>query len=1083
MAALLLCTSLQSKAYSIKDSLSVSIQGKDMTIAQVFKVLHQQTGYIVFYSNSILDDQERLDMNFINANVKEIMDFLTKGKQISYVIRNNFILLQKAQDPVSATLQPSLLAKAELPDTAITGAVHDEQGQPLPGVSVLLKGTTVGTVTDASGNYSIQAPDTHGTLVFSYVGFETKEVPMNSQTNLDVVLGSSVSAISQVVVTALGIKRESKALTYATQTVQGEDIGKTKDVEMVNSLQGRVAGLTITRSPDGPGSNSTVLLRGNRSITGNNAPLYITDGVPSSIGLEDGDNIESITVLKGASAAALYGSAGQNGAIIITTKKGVSGKISVAYNGGISFDQAEIFEDLQFGYGQGDAGLYVENSEHSWGPKTDGQMVTLWNGNSVPLSGQPNRFKNFFRTGMTLNNSISLTGGTERMQTYFSYGNIEAQGIMRNNDLTRHMFNLRISNTVSSKLSFDAKATYIHEDINNQPNDYAITSIFRAPTSIPLDEMKKYEYTDVEGNLKQSYWKPGSSIIGNPYFYMYRDLSTDRNNQLFGLFSAKYSFTSWLDVMARASLTKSFGKGDHKIYSDSYFSLVGSDYDLSTNDELQSYIDVLATFKHDLSDDFNISGNVGGSVQGSQNASISATANGLNKDNFFFMENAKAPITTNTISKSPQVQALFAEATLGYKSFLFLDVTARNDWSSALPEDKWSIFYPSAGITAIVSDMLKLPTWITYGKVRASIANSGYGGNAYLVQEYYSVETGGLIVTPTIQSIGNYKPELTTSLELGLDWRFFDNRLGFDFTFYRTQTKNQLLLIGAPAASTYDQKYINAGLIQNSGVELVMNYSPIRAGKFSWNGSINYAKNNNKVIRLTDEMTSVIIQDDDILTTKVETGKSFGTLYVKGWQRDEDGNKLVDDMGRPLLTSGKTVYAGNFNPNYTMGMYNTFTYSTLALSFLIEYRNGGTIIGGTQALLDADGHSKRSLEGRENGITLDAVTLDGAKNNQVISSQEYFSSIGDRKPAGEEYAYSATNVRLREVSLDYILPKKIFERVNFIQSAKIAVVGKNLFFFKRSAPFDPDIVQGRGGEEVTALPFTRTLGVNLRITF
>ncbi|MEO8582649.1 MAG: hypothetical protein ABI415_02570, partial [Flavitalea sp.] len=304
-----------------------------------------------------------------------------------------------------------------------------------------------------------------------------------------------------------------------------------------------------------------------------------------------------------------------------------------------------------------------------------------------------------------------------------------------------------------------------------------------------------------------------------------------------------------------------------------------------------------------------------------------------------------------------------------------------------------------------------------------------------------------------------------------------------DITYYNTRTKNQLLLIGRPPASGFNQGYINAGLIRNSGLELMVNYTAVRAGDFSWTGFLNYAKNNNKVIAITQNMTSVIIQDDDVVTTKVETGKAFGSLYSKGWQRDAAGNKLVDDQGRPLLTSGKTVYLGNFNPKYSAGLSNTFTYKAISLSFLIDYKNGGTIIGGTQALLDADGHSARSLEGRENGIVLDAYQVSGSKNTQSISSQAYFSSIGDRKPAAEEYAYSATNMRLREITLDYNFPKRFLGSSSFINGARLSLVGRNLFFFKRDAPFDPDIAMGRGGEELTSLPFTRSYGINLKLSF
>jgi TonB-linked SusC/RagA family outer membrane protein len=1058
----------------------IAMELKHESLIQAFEKIEAQSHFRFMYRYKEVKDIRDLNFPYSEQSVEAFLKILLANTALTYRQLNDQILIMPIKNAAvdSTKKQISYIQPLSL----VRGRVSNSKGDALVGVSIAVKGRTSGTSTDGNGNFSIDIA-ANSILVFSSIGYISQEVSVGSQTTMNIVLIEDSKSMNEVVVTALGIRREAKALTYATQTVKGDEITRTKDPSVINALQGKVPGLTITRSPNGPGSGSNVLLRGNRSITGNNAPLYVTDGVPGDIGLEDADNIESITVLKGASAAALYGSAGQNGAIIITTKRAAAGKLTVIYNGGLSFDKAQIFQDFQYQYGQGDAGIFVNNSEHSFGPKNDGQKVTLWNGAEVPLAGQPDRLPDFFRTGLTVNNSISISGGTDKSQTYFSYGDIEAGGIMRNNNLSRHIFNMRISNNITSRLSIDAKATYVNETVDNPPNDYAVTSAFRTPTSIPENQMKYFEYIDPDGNLTQNYWKPGSSILGNPYFYMYRDLSTTQNNQLSGLFSAKYNFTNWLDLSVRGNLTQTLGRGDNRIYSDSYFSLVGSDYSMSTGNRFSSYVDALLTFKHSLSKNFNLSGYFGGSVQGSKSDSTNSLSYGLVKDNFFFMGNAKAPIMTNTVGKSPQTQSLYGEATLEYKNYLFLDVTGRNDWSSALPKGSYSIFYPSVGLTAIISDMVQLPSWITYGKVRGSLANSGYGGNAYLGQPYYSVSAGGFVSPPLIASIGDYKPELTSSMEFGLDWRFLNNRLGLDLTYYRTQTKNQLLLINIPSASGFYQRYINAGLIQNSGLEFMLNFTPLKIGKFTWTGSLNYAKNDNKVIRLLDGTPSVVIQDDDIVTTEVEVGKSFGTLYAKGWQRDASNRKLVDDQGRPLLTSGKTIYVGNYNPNYMAGLSNTFTYGNISLSVLIDYRNGGTIIGGTQALIDADGHSARSLSGRENGIVLDAYTADGAKNDKSISSQTYFGSIGDRKPAAEEYAYSATNMRLRELSIGYVLPQSLYRGANSIKGIRLSLVGRNLFFFHKSTPFDPDIAQGRGGEESTALPFSRTLGFNLKVSF
>lgn len=1061
-------------------SQKISLSAKNSSLVNVFKEIRKQSGFDFFYTTSVINTAKPVSINVKNVEIEEVLEICFKGQPFTYSVDNQTIVLSPKKNEDIEVLE-------EEARIIIRGKVLDSKGQSLVGVSVRVKGSpTTGTSTDIDGNFTINVAENDAVLVFTYIGYVSKEISVDGRTSISVTLAEDQQLLGEVVVTALGISREAKSLTYSAQKVGGEELTKATGTTVINGLQGKISGLTITRSGNGAvGGGSTVLLRGSRSITGNNAPLYVTDGVPGGIGMEDGDNIESITVLKGAAAAALYGSAGQNGVILITTKKGKAGTTSLKFNGGLLFDKADVLSDFQYEYGQGDAGVYSANSERSFGPKMTGQNVTLWNGSTVPLTGQQGRFSDFFRVGTTLNNSLSISGGGEKMQTYFSYGNIKAQGILENNDLTRHNLTLRVTNSISKKLSFDTKLTYNNQGIDNDPLQYTGISLYLTPVSIPLSEMRKYEYTDALGNPRQSYWKPGSSIQGNPYYYMYRNLVNSTTSRLTGLFSAKYDFNSWLSLQLRGNVNQTFSRNDNKTYGDSYWSLVGSNYNMAENSSSGSNADALLTFKRDLSKTFNLSGHVGGYIAGSTSRGTNSNANGLFKQNFFYMSNARAPQLVNNYSQSPLIQSLYSSLTLAFKDYLYLDVTGRNDWSSALPKGSESIFYPSVGLTAIISDMVELPSWISYGKARVSSAESGYGGNAYLGQEYYVVSSGGGIITPTIKSPGNYKPELTTSFEAGLDWRFFNNRFGLDLTYYKTKTTNQLLLIGVPTATLFDQKYINAGLIENNGVELMLSATPVKAGKFTWDMMLNYSKNNNKVVKITDQMTSVIIQDDGMATKMVETGKAFGTMYVKGWQRDAQGRKLVDNQGRPLLTSSKNVYAGNLNPDFMAGLTNNLSYNNVSLSFLIDYRNGGTILSGRQPLIDAAGHSKRSLWGREGGIVLDAYLQDGSKNTKSITSQQYFSAIGDRYPTAEEYAYSATNMRLREVTLNYRIPSKLFRKADYIKNASLSLIGRNLFFLQKSTPFDPDISSGRGGTEgaYDAMPFTRSYGINLQVGF
>jgi TonB-linked SusC/RagA family outer membrane protein len=995
----------------------------------------------------------------------------------------------------------------------ITGKVTSSQDQSsIPGVTVSLRGSSQGVATSADGSFSITAPAGKVTLQLSSVGYGNKEIEVAPNDNsVTISLDVDSRQMGEVVVTALGIQRQAKSLTYATQRISGDKLNEAKEVNLVNALQGKVAGVTITKNASGPGSASKVLLRGNRSIQGNNQPLYVIDGVPldnssrdqpsSTFGGRDGgdgvgminpDDVETMTILKGASAAALYGSAGQNGAIIITTKRGKSGKIAIDFNSGVMIETASVLPDLQYDYAQGDAGFYGKNSEHSWGPKITGsQKDTLWNGDIVTIQGQPNRLKDFFRTAHTLTNTISVTGGSDKIQTYFSYGNTAAQGIVPNHELQRHNVSLKINTQVTSKLSIESKLNYIFEKVNNKPfigeAPNSVVSLYRTPVTIPLSEMQKFEYTDELGDLRQSYWKPQSSILENPYWILNRDLYYEKKDRIIGLISARYAFTDWLSLMVRGSIDKTLENAENKIYGDSYYSLVGSNYTTRDYNHYNTNLDALLSFKRDITSDITLSGNLGGSIQEGRGTDFNLNAGGLNKQNFFYFGNSKAPQSNNSQFRGPQVQSLYAAVTAGYKNYLFLDVTARNDWSSALPAP-YSYFYPSIGLTGIISDMTSLPNWISYGKARVSFAGSGAGGVGYRDRRYYNVLNGGLIGTPTIQTFGDQKPELTSSWEAGLEWRFLNDRIGFDATFYNSETKNQLLLIGVPPASLYSNKYINSGLIRNSGIELVVNGTPVKTRDFGWDIQINFAKNNNKIVRLHPVIKEAVVADEprDAAIKAVEGG-SYGDLYVKVWRTDSaTGHKLVDTLGKPLLSAGNDTFLGNFNPDFMMGINNTISYKNFSLSFLIDYRKGGYVISGTQALIDADGHSARSLEGRENGLVLDAYTEDGKKNTKSIPAQTFWSYMGDRYPVGGFYAYSATNIRLRELIVSYRLGSKLLAGTGFVKEAKISLVGRNLFFFKKDAPFDPEIAIGTGnggGIEYGSLPATRGMGVNLKLSF
>ena len=1090
-----------SKGYSQK----VTLTGKHAPLEEFFSTIKQQTGYVFFYDLNLLKTAKPVTLKIVDTELSEALAILFNDQPLDYSIENKTIVIS---EKLSAKERKSLKNMSfMLMD--IRGKVVDSKGETLPGVSVRVKGTAVGTTTDAQGNFVLNAPD-NGVLVFSYIGYVSQEVTVNGRSTINVTLAEDSQMLGEVVVTALGIERSSKSLNYAAQTVKTADLNQAKETNLINSLAGKVAGVTITKNATGPGSSSNVVLRGQRSVFGSNQPLYVIDGVPmdntsrevgtggthgsrdggDGIGMLNSDDIESMTILKGASAAALYGSAGQNGAIIITTKRGKSGKITVDYTGNTTIDRPFILPEVQAEYGQGAGGVYNANSETSWGPKITGQTITLWNGKQVAMQGQPDRIKDFYRDGSSLTNTLGISGGSEKMQTYFSYGNNKANGILRNHVLDRHNFDFKIDNSITDKLSFFTKLSYIVEDVDNKPftgerND-ATGSIYHAPASIPLSEMQNFEYTDALGNLRQSYWLPGSIYLSNPYWKMNRQVFFEQKRRMIGLLQAKYKFNNWLDLQVRGSMDRTDENTENRMHNDSYeLSGNGNYFEIYNGNRRFTNVDALLSFKRDITKDFNLTGYIGGSIQETKYESINTNANGLNKLDYFFMSNARNPRTTNVIGQTPQVQSVYGTSTVSFKDYLYLDITARNDWSSALPKANQSYFYPSVGLTAIITDMLDLPSWISYGKLRTTYAQAGFGGQQYLTDNYFTVGAGGAINTPSVRSLGNYQPEITTSFEAGLDWRFFTNRIGLDVTYYRSNTENQLIALAVPNATLFSSQYINAGLIRNSGVEVMLSGAPIRNQSFSWDIMANFSKNVNKVVELSPRLKTAVLGDDRQVLETVEEGKSFGEMYMAEWSKDAQGRRLVSPAGVPILT-GKTAYAGNYNPNYMLGVNNSFTFKNLNLSFLLDYRNGGTVVAGTLAAMDVSGNSKNSLQYRETGIVVDGYTTAGVKNTTSITAERYWQSLGNRTPAKDFYAFSATNLRLREVVFGYRIPNQLVQKSGFIKNARLSLVGRNLLFLKKYAPYDPEIataVTNRGGMEYSSLPTTRNIGLSLNASF
>jgi len=1021
----------------------------------------------------------------------------------------------------------SALAQERKVSGTVTGA---DDNAPMPGVNVVVQGKTTGTITDGNGNFTISVPGNDAVLVFSFIGYNSQNITVGNQSSLSVKMTTSAQQLAEIVVTSLGIKREKKALTYAAQSVDVSRLTESRELNAINALQGKVAGLDLVRSNAGVGSASRVVIRGNRSISGNNQPLYVVDGVPiqnsmffstygegggmtSSDGISNinPDDIESVTVLKGPSATALYGTRASNGAIVITTKKGKTSQgIGVEYNLNYSVETPVILTKFQNVYGQGTGGTYVKNSEFDWGPKMTGQQVEHWTpdinspkyGTTYAFTAHPNNYKDFFQLGTNMTNSLAITSGKQDMQTYFSYTNTDSKGIVPGNELKRNNVNLRITSQLSKKLSLDTKLTYFHQRVLDRVStgdDFSnpMRAILRQPSNISTAEAKNYKYYDNAGFLLQNYWNPHSNGGENPWWIANMIPWDESRDRVLGMASLKYEIVTGLSLQIRSAVDFSNDMYNWSLYNDTYTIADRGRYYTNRLNNYELNNDFLLNYNKTFGDiSVNVSG--GGNMLKQQWYGLSTTNGGaLLKPNLFTVTNA-ANFSGSENGATKKINSVYGFANIGYKNWLFLDVTARNDWSSTLPPSAWSYFYPSVGLTWVLSDMLKasMPTWLTFAKVRASYAQVGNDTDPYNIYPTFDFMTGGANGYASRggeKPASNLKPEMTKSNEFGADIRFFQNRLGIDFTWYKTNSENQLLSVNVPVASGYSSKFINAGNVQNKGVELTINTTPVKVGDFQWDLNFNFAKNNSLVVSLTEGMERYNLTGRNWMTTTViQVGHEYGEILTKKFQRNAAGKILVNSLGMPMVTDGQTEYGGTYNPDWLGGITSTMTYKNFDLNFAIDFRQGGVMYSFTEANLASDGFSDYTLKGRD-GFIVDGVVqtkdADGnviseAPNDKTITAESYWQSLGGRNtPTGEPFAYDASNSRLRQAALGYTKRFKNFP----IQSLRISVEGRNLFFlYNKAGRLDPNLASGNTnvqGIEGFGLPSTRSFGMNLRVTF
>ena len=988
--------------------------------------------------------------------------------------------------------------------STLEGLIKDDSG-PLLGATVIVKNTTRGTTTDMDGKFRLEGLQPGDVLQVTYVGYDPYEVTYTGQTTLDILMTTTANQLNAVVVTAMGIERQSKTLSYAAETVGGDDVADIKSVNMINALQGKAAGLQITPNSTGAGGSSKILFRGNKSINGSNQPLVVVDGVPLMMNItsdqvdsnwgaqRDGgdamstinpDDIASISLLKGASAAALYGAVAANGAIMITTKSAMAGRLAVNVSSNTTIDTPLSLPEFQNTYGA--------NGQYSWGDKL--------------ASKAPDYAEKFFRTGWTTNNSISINGGAEDLRAYFSYGNVTSGGITPENDYSQHTLNAKVGfDLFNDHIKVDFNAKYVNQHISNQPAGGFVFNPLVGTYTFPRGgdwNGYKSNFETYNGELNanvQNWVTTTDETNSNPYWLLNRERPVvERNRYEFGG-SIKYQIIDGLSLTGRMR----YERADEHYVRNHYASSYGNKYTYGKMDDNryfseQLYADLLAQYNHTW-DDFSLNATLGTSMMQTRSNNVSllyeqskfvAPGNGgAYYPNIFNPSNFYMNGTTMGLERK-RLNSVFGAVTFGFKEALFLDVTARNDWSSALAyTDGYSFFYPSVGASLLLNRFVDMGRNIDLFKFRGSYSIVGNDVPVYKTNPRYTYGDQGAINPPESVPFRTLKPEKTHSFEVGFDGEFFQHRLHVNATYYKTNTKNQYFEVTLPWESGYKSQFVNAGNVQNQGFELTAGWFQDFGNEFTWSTDLNLSYNDNKIIELFDGIQDgVTVSNLGGAKVILYEGGQYGDLYVRTLKRDKSGKLVTEtpegaDYQIPVNggeQNSDLKYMGNMNSKWNMGWNNTFRYKDLTLSMLIDFRIGGKVVSMTEATLDGYGVSERTGRARDRGYVMrEGIKFSNVKAYYDVVGATSFNSVYNV----EDYVYDATNVRMREISLGYTFRNLFGQSKNLT----LAFIARNLFFFYKDAPMDPDVSMGTGnglqGFDVFNLPTTRSFGLNVKLNF
>ncbi len=996
-------------------------------------------------------------------------------------------------------------------DVTISGTVTGaEDGMPIPGVSVVEKGTTNGTITDIDGNYSITAP-TGAVVAFSFVGMTAQEFTVGAQSTINVALKPDAISVDEVVVTALGIKREKKSLAYSASELGSENLAEARESNVMNSLTGRVAGVNVSQSATGEGGSTRVTIRGNSFISGNNQPLVVVDGVPMdnlgastddtwgnrSIDYGNGlsevntDDIETMSVLKGPAASALYGSRAGNGVILITTKSAKKGKkLGIAFNNNTTFSTPRKYLEMQNEYGQGASGKFDAASHLSWGEKMSGQKYLDWTGKENSYSARDNDINDFLQTGLSSTSTLDFTSHSENNSFRASVSYNNTKGTIPTHKLEKYTASLKSQTKHGNVISSDFSVRYTNSSGENRPKitrdpDNPFYSYIIMPRSVSYSDLKN-NVRD-ENTLVPLRWNENNGVILNPYYSTSYNTNEDERNRITGYAKLNFDLAKDFSVSAKYGLDfYSFRNRDQLGTGVPYWFKTG-DVRQSQTQASETNFEVLARYTKDqiAGSKFSTQVSAGMNLMSSYSHSTTAQSRGLVVPDFYSINNSKNRTGSEYIYRK-KINSVFGMAQVSYDSFFYLDLTFRSDWSSTINMDNNPYSYPSVGTSLIVTELMDMPSWFTFGKVRASYAEVGNDTEPYQLALTNTISDTGNANAPTTRPNPNLKSERLKSTEFGFEMKFVNNRIGIDYTYYENNTEDQIIRILINDLQ-YSHEWINAGEIQNKGHELILYATPFQTPKFSWNMSLNWSKNKSKILKLTDETSKYILSDPSSLMQVIaEEGGSFGDLYGYTYMTDDAGNKILNQEGR-VQKSDQRVMLGNFNPDWTAGFSNSFTYGDnqmgqFSLGFLFDMQKGGDIYSYTQAQAASYGTSKLTVENGREAYTISGVDSNGAAITSTVSAQTYWQ---DKSGIDSEWIYDASEINFRELTIGYTVPKSLAQRISADQ-IRLSFVARNLATFGsdlNGLPAASYTTSNSQGVEMFPASRIRTMGFNLSVNF